>query len=117
MRAEEKPDAEQARLVHRFMDAGAMAVLGSHPHVVQTIEWYRDRPIVYSLGNFSFDYFPEDPAVFFGWVARLVISESSATRLRLDTVSLDLAGVAHPVLNTTQWLDPTHTDLIPPPKT
>jgi hypothetical protein len=69
------------------------------------------------LGNFLFDYFPDDPAVFFGWIARLVISESAGIRLRLDTVSLDLAGVPHPVLNTTQWLDPTHTSLISPPKT
>jgi poly-gamma-glutamate synthesis protein (capsule biosynthesis protein) len=114
---DEKPDAEQVRLAHHFIDAGATAVLGSHPHVTQTVEWYRDRPIVYSLGNFLFDYFPDDPAIFFGWVARLVISESSGIRLRLDTVSLDLAGVPHPVLNTTQWLDPAHTALIAPPKT
>jgi poly-gamma-glutamate synthesis protein (capsule biosynthesis protein) len=39
----------------RFIDAGADIVLGSHPHVVQPIEIYKNRPIFYSLGNFLFD--------------------------------------------------------------
>jgi poly-gamma-glutamate capsule biosynthesis protein CapA/YwtB (metallophosphatase superfamily) len=114
---DEKPDDNQVRLAHRFIDAGATAVIGSHPHVTQTVEFYKDRPIVYSLGNFLFDYFPDDPPVFYGWVARLVIDEKDSVRLRLDTVVLDLAGVPYPVLNTTQWLDSAHTELIPPPKT
>lgn len=37
-------------------DAGANLVLGHHPHVVQGLETYRDSLIVYSLGNFIFDY-------------------------------------------------------------
>lgn len=39
----------------QFIDAGADAVLGSHPHVIQPIEIYRGKPIFYSLGNFLFD--------------------------------------------------------------
>ncbi|MFB3855113.1 MAG: CapA family protein [Vicinamibacterales bacterium] len=35
-------------------DAGASAVVGHHPHVVQGVEWRGGRPIVYSLGNFAF---------------------------------------------------------------
>lgn len=35
-------------------EAGASAVVGHHPHVVQGIEWRDGRPIVYSLGNFVF---------------------------------------------------------------
>jgi len=34
---------------------GATMVIGSHPHVVQNIEIYNNRPIIYSLGNFIFD--------------------------------------------------------------
>jgi len=37
-----------------MVDAGADCVIGHHPHVPQGIEWYRGRPIVYSLGNFVF---------------------------------------------------------------
>lgn len=46
---------------HQLVDAGADAVIGSHPHVVQGNELYTDKPIYYSLGNFVFDqYFDEN---------------------------------------------------------
>lgn len=35
--------------------AGAHLVLGHHPHVLQSLERYRDGLIAYSLGNFVFD--------------------------------------------------------------
>lgn len=48
--------SEQTRsLAHRAIDAGANLILGSHPHWVQGIEWYKDSLITYSLGNFVFD--------------------------------------------------------------
>lgn len=50
-----QPSAEQRQQAHDLVDAGAAAVLGAHPHVVQPVEFYRGRPIVYSLGNFLFD--------------------------------------------------------------
>jgi hypothetical protein len=34
------------------IDAGADAVIGHGPHVLRGIEFYRERPIAYSLGNF-----------------------------------------------------------------
>ncbi len=37
-----------------MVEAGADCVIGHHPHVPQGIEWYRHRPIAYSLGNFVF---------------------------------------------------------------
>lgn len=55
------PGEEQIRLAHQFIDAGADAVIGSHPHVTQTVEEYNGKRIYYSLGNFVFDqYFSED---------------------------------------------------------
>jgi len=39
-----------------FIDAGAHMVVAHHPHIVQGVERYRERPICYSLGNFLFDY-------------------------------------------------------------
>ncbi len=42
-----------------LIEGGADCVIGHHPHVPQGIEWYRGRPIVYSLGNFVF-YQPTD---------------------------------------------------------
>jgi poly-gamma-glutamate capsule biosynthesis protein CapA/YwtB (metallophosphatase superfamily) len=49
-----KPEPYQIALAHAAIEAGAALVLGSHPHVLQGIEVYRERPIVYSLGNFVF---------------------------------------------------------------
>lgn len=37
-----------------FIDAGADVVVGDHPHVVQGIEWYNGKPILYSMGNYWF---------------------------------------------------------------
>jgi poly-gamma-glutamate synthesis protein (capsule biosynthesis protein) len=37
-----------------LVEAGADCVIGHHPHVPQGIEWWRGRPILYSLGNFAF---------------------------------------------------------------
>ena len=45
---------EQKKLAHAFVDAGADIVIGSHSHTVQEIEYYRNTPIIYSLGNFIF---------------------------------------------------------------
>ncbi len=39
----------------RFIDAGADIVVGSHAHVLQGIQFYKDKPIVYNLGNFIFN--------------------------------------------------------------
>ncbi len=48
------PTAVQKDLARYAIDAGAHLVLGSHPHVIQGIESYQGRNIVYSLGNFCF---------------------------------------------------------------
>ncbi len=48
---------EEKRLAHLFIDRGADAVIGSHPHVVQEHELYRGKMIYYSLGNFVFDQY------------------------------------------------------------
>ncbi|HSX24478.1 MAG TPA: AmmeMemoRadiSam system protein B [Candidatus Andersenbacteria bacterium] len=45
----------QAQLAHEWIDAGADIVIGSHPHVIQDAEVYKNKPIIYSLGNFVFD--------------------------------------------------------------
>ena len=50
----EQPEEYQRTMGRQFIDAGADLVIGSHPHVLQGIEYYKDKPIVYSLGNFVF---------------------------------------------------------------
>lgn len=49
------PNQKQISFAHTAIDHGANMVFGHHPHVVQAIEYYRDKPIFYSPGNFSMD--------------------------------------------------------------
>ena len=48
-------DKTQARLAHAVIDAGADLILGHGAHMLQEVERYRGRWIVYSLGNFVFN--------------------------------------------------------------
>lgn len=50
----ERPESYQRQLGQQYIDAGADLVVGSHPHVLQGVEYYRGKPIIYSLGNFVF---------------------------------------------------------------
>jgi poly-gamma-glutamate synthesis protein (capsule biosynthesis protein) len=52
------PSQSQVDIAHYFLSKGADLIIGSHPHVLQKMVWYKDDPlmtnkaIVYSLGNF-----------------------------------------------------------------
>ncbi|MFZ5445005.1 MAG: CapA family protein [Myxococcota bacterium] len=77
-----QPEPYQVELGHRAIEAGASAVLGSHPHVLQGIELYRGAPIVYSLGNFVFggNWDPKDK--------RTALVELTVTRERVKAVQV-----------------------------
>ena len=49
-----QPEEYQKTLARQYIDAGAEAVIGAHPHVLQGIDFYQGKPIFYSLGNFIF---------------------------------------------------------------
>lgn len=59
---EEIPDSNQTTLGRLAIDEGADLVCGHHPHVLQGIETYKGKNIVYSLGNFCFggNSYPSD---------------------------------------------------------
>lgn len=48
------PDSNQTTLGRLAIDLGADLVCGHHPHVLQGVEEYKGKNIVYSLGNFCF---------------------------------------------------------------
>jgi len=48
------PNDVQKQLAHAAIDQGADLVIGEHPHVLQGIETYQGKKIVYSMGNFCF---------------------------------------------------------------
>ena len=51
---ESRQNATQENIARFAIDYGADLVLGHHPHVLQGIENYKGKHIVYSLGNFVF---------------------------------------------------------------
>ena len=54
------PEDYQREWARLYIDAGANAIIGCHPHVVQGFEIYNGCPIVYSLGNFWFNSATKD---------------------------------------------------------
>lgn len=51
---QDTPEKYQRNLAKKYIDAGADAVIGCHPHVMQGFEFYKGKPIAYSLGNYWF---------------------------------------------------------------
>jgi hypothetical protein len=48
------PDVNQLRMAKYAVDCGVDLVIGHHPHVLEGIETYKGKTVVYSLGNFCF---------------------------------------------------------------
>lgn len=83
---EPRPEPAQRELARALIDAGADAIIGHHPHVLQTVETYRGRPIVYSLGNFVFGPQPAPRDV--SAIAELVLVDGRPRSLRMIPVAL-----------------------------
>jgi poly-gamma-glutamate capsule biosynthesis protein CapA/YwtB (metallophosphatase superfamily) len=91
-------NARQRQLARRMIDAGADAVVGAHPHVVQDAEVYRGKPVVYSLGNFVFDGFDSlDQRT--GWMLFLTVDRKGVRQWHVEPVRTDVDGVPHPLRN------------------
>jgi len=61
------PKDSQIELAHKIIDAGADGILGHHAHNLQGVEIYKDKPIIYNMGNFIFDQndnLNKDSAIF-----------------------------------------------------
>ena len=65
----------QQAIGHALVDKGADLVIGHHPHVIQLVEIYNNKPIFYSLGNFIFDQFTEETTK--GFAVEFVLGEES----------------------------------------
>ena len=71
---------ETAEFAHAAIDAGAVLVLGHHPHVPQRIEQYKHGWIFYSLGNFVFQQYTP-PGTQHAIVARVTFSGARVERV------------------------------------
>jgi poly-gamma-glutamate synthesis protein (capsule biosynthesis protein) len=59
------PRSADIKNAHALIDAGADAIIGHHPHILQGREIYNGKNIIYSLG--SFIYLPEQETGYFKW--------------------------------------------------
>ena len=84
----------QRQLARRMIEAGADAVVGTHPHVVQDAEVYRGKPIVYSLGNFVFDGF-DSLSHRTGWMLFFSVDRSGVRQWHVEPVRTDVEGTPH----------------------
>jgi poly-gamma-glutamate capsule biosynthesis protein CapA/YwtB (metallophosphatase superfamily) len=76
------------------IDNGADMVIGHHPHVIETTEWYKDKFIAYSMGNFIFDQYFSDPTMH-GLMVDAVISPTQKTQVSLKIVELHKDGAKY----------------------
>ena len=93
-----EPEEDQIESAHAYIDAGADAVMGAHTHCLQGIEFYRGRPIIYSLGNFWFD----------GYKGLTVVAELQLTTASEDDGRRNARLVLHPGWQSmafTAWID------------
>lgn len=88
----------QRELARLMIDAGADAVVGTHPHVVQDTETYRGKPIIYSLGNFIFDGFSSIENNT-GWVLWMDVTIQGVTSWRVELAHIDQQGTPYPLSN------------------
>lgn len=92
---EPDPSPRLRAFARRMIDAGADMVVGGHPHVTQGAEYYRGKPIIYSLGNFLFNGF-DTPATTTGWVLSARVGHTGVVDWRTHVARLDANGVPHP---------------------
>lgn len=77
----------QVQIGRAAIDAGAAAVLGHHPHILQAVERYKHGVILYSLGNFTFGSYSKDAKV--SAVAELLFDQDRVQTLRLHPINVN----------------------------
>lgn len=81
----------QTTLAHMAVDNGADMVIGHHPHVIQATEWYKDKFIAYSLGNFIFDQYFSTHTMH-GLMVDAIIDPTTKTQVSLKIIELNKDG-------------------------
>lgn len=77
----------QMRVGRAAIDAGAHAVIGHHPHILQGVERYRDGVILYSLGNFVFGSYSR--SAIRSVVAQLTFDTEGLREVRLVPINVN----------------------------
>ncbi len=116
-------DAGKQLVTRAAVDAGADIILGHGPHVVNGIEFYKGKPIVYSAGNFAFqfppgayEYFPQSlkvvqsmsnvtqPPFYEAVMLRMILSAKGEIR-RMELLPVGLSPAGDPYLESGEKAD------------
>ncbi|WP_395010817.1 CapA family protein [Undibacterium sp.] len=89
----------QRELARIMIDAGADAVIGGHPHVIQDTETYKGKPIIYSIGNFMMDAL-DNEAQTLGWAVRLHINQDGVKAWDTSIAKINPEGIPSPLSDT-----------------
>jgi poly-gamma-glutamate capsule biosynthesis protein CapA/YwtB (metallophosphatase superfamily) len=88
----EEIDAGKQLVARTAIDAGADMILGHGPHVVNGLEFYKSKPIFYSVGNFAFQfppgaytYFPNSLSTVVRLQGQAPLYEATLARIILTT--------------------------------
>lgn len=78
--------SKQIEIAHELINAGADGIIGHHSHVVQGIEIYKQKPIIYSLGNFIFRHshtnWQKD-----NYLAEIIVKEKKINKVKIYPIS------------------------------
>ncbi len=89
-----RPRREDVERAHAMIDAGADGIFGHHPHRLQPLEFYRDKPIAWSLGNFVWPNLSRAGSTTA--VAQFVIEPNGVISACLIPTVIETSG--HPVI-------------------
>lgn len=88
------PSPGKVELYRHFVDLGAEAVIAMHTHCPQGYEYYKEKPIVYSMGNFYFPRSAQRKKTWdYGYLSELEITEHE-TKLHIYPYKFDFAKVS-----------------------
>lgn len=92
------PNKMQSDFARSAIDAGADLIIGHHPHVVQHLEKYKNKFIIYSLGNFVFDQMWSEPTRR-GLAVEITANKNKVEQLRFIPVIIDDYSQPRPALD------------------
>jgi poly-gamma-glutamate synthesis protein (capsule biosynthesis protein) len=82
------PNQFQINFAHAAIDAGAEIVIGHHPHVIQKVEKYKGKWIIYSLGNFVFDQMWSQETRE-GLIAKIIFDENGVKNIEFTPILIE----------------------------
>lgn len=87
------PESWQMIYAKEIMNAGADVIWGHHPHVIQPIQFYKGKPILYSTGNFTFGTMSKvDPSTGIFQLAYEKTEEGKVQLKRLQVIPCETQG-------------------------